>query len=297
MAGTRPDPSDGSRGRRRPCPAGRGPRVLPRCSTTRSGRRAATRPATLGATTIGARVGWADLERQTRVGADRRVGHGSSVSSPDHAKTRRSTLPRGGRRLTGRPHRPPPAGPDRRRDGRRPGGRRCGGPRAGDAGHRHRRQRRRRWPRRPVERLGPRLVVAGRTRCSSSRRPKRRRPSCVGRADLVTARFPWGSLLRGMVGLEPAASGRSGLAGRAGGELEALVSVHPRDGLAEIGARLADLVGARPGLGGPRADARRVADRPTASRWPRPGPAGPGGSARRRPTGRVVTRVRLVRLP
>ena len=117
-----------------------------------------------------------------------------------------------------------------------------------------------------------------------------------GRADLVTVRFPWGSLLRGMVGLEPAAS--AGLASLVapGGELEALVSIHPRDGLAEVGERLADpselgrawaahgltLVDSRP------ADRTEVAA--TRSSWARR----LGATAS---DGRVATRVRLVRLP
>lgn len=56
----------------------------------------------------------------------------------------------------------------------------------------------------------------------------------VGRADLVTVRFPWGSLLRGTLALEPRAmAGLASLAGPAG-RLEALVSVETRDGLGDL---------------------------------------------------------------
>jgi 16S rRNA (adenine(1408)-N(1))-methyltransferase len=53
----------------------------------------------------------------------------------------------------------------------------------------------------------------------------------AGRADLVTVQFPWGSLLRGIVGLDHAAL--CGLASlvAAGGRLEVLVSVVPSDGI------------------------------------------------------------------
>src|SRR6478672_1447684 len=57
----------------------------------------------------------------------------------------------------------------------------------------------------------------------------------VGRADLVSATFPWGSLLAGVLGIEPRAM--TGLASLVapGGSLEALVSVEPRDRLAGLG--------------------------------------------------------------
>ena len=118
-----------------------------------------------------------------------------------------------------------------------------------------------------------------------------------GRADLVTVRFPWGSLLRGMVGLEPAAS--AGLASLVapGGELEALVSIHPRDGLAEVGARLADPSELGRAWAGPWADARRVAASRTAPRWPRPASSWARRLGATASDGRVATRVRLVRLP
>jgi len=53
----------------------------------------------------------------------------------------------------------------------------------------------------------------------------------TGLADLVTVRFPWGSLLRGVVGRDPAVS--AGIAGLVapGGALEVLVAPIERDGL------------------------------------------------------------------
>jgi 16S rRNA (adenine(1408)-N(1))-methyltransferase len=53
----------------------------------------------------------------------------------------------------------------------------------------------------------------------------------AGRADLVTVRCPWGSLLRGIVGLDDAAlRGVASLLAE-GGRLEVLVSVVPSDGV------------------------------------------------------------------
>ncbi len=60
-------------------------------------------------------------------------------------------------------------------------------------------------------------------------------PELLGIADELTINFPWGSLLRGALALEGAAS--TGIAGllRPGGRLTVLLSVTDRDGLA-IGA-------------------------------------------------------------
>ena len=118
----------------------------------------------------------------------------------------------------------------------------------------------------------------------------------VGRADLVSATFPWGSLLAGVLGIEPRAM--TGLASLVapGGSLEALVSVEPRDRLPGLGpdalaaARLERawaghgfaLVDARP------AEAAEIAA--SGSSWAkRLGAASPDG--------RRVTRLRLSRLP
>jgi 16S rRNA (adenine(1408)-N(1))-methyltransferase len=52
----------------------------------------------------------------------------------------------------------------------------------------------------------------------------------VGRADLVTVLFPWGSLLRGVVGVDRAALFGVASLLRGAGRLEALVSVIATDG-------------------------------------------------------------------
>jgi len=58
----------------------------------------------------------------------------------------------------------------------------------------------------------------------------------AGTADLVTITMPWGSLLRGVLGRDPAAM--AGIAGLLsdGGVVEVLVSVTPRDGVAGFAA-------------------------------------------------------------
>jgi 16S rRNA (adenine(1408)-N(1))-methyltransferase len=118
----------------------------------------------------------------------------------------------------------------------------------------------------------------------------------IGRADLVTVLFPWGSLLDGVLGRDPRAM--AGLASLVapGGALDAFVSVEPHDGLADLarsltdGARLADCW-AELGLGLVEhrlAGATEIAA--TGSSWARRlGAANPGG--------RPVTRFRLTRLP
>ena len=90
----------------------------------------------------------------------------------------------------------------------------------------------------------------------------------VGRADLVSATFPWGSLLAGILGIEPRAM--TGLASLVapGGSLEALVSVEPRDRLAGLGSDALAAARARARLGRPWTRARRR-------------PAGRGGGDRR----------------
>lgn len=51
----------------------------------------------------------------------------------------------------------------------------------------------------------------------------------AGRADLLTVTFPWGSLLRGFVGLDPATLAGAAALLRPGGRLEVLASVMPSD--------------------------------------------------------------------
>lgn len=59
-------------------------------------------------------------------------------------------------------------------------------------------------------------------------------PELIGRGDLVTVRFPWGSLLRGVLGIDRQA--RAGLASlvASSGSVDALVSVEDRDGLPDL---------------------------------------------------------------
>ena len=121
-------------------------------------------------------------------------------------------------------------------------------------------------------------------------------PELVGCGDLVTVRFPWGSLLRGVLGVDPAA--RAGLASLVApcGTIEALVSVEDRDGLADIRratddrTRLAEAWRAE----GFVVDDLRLADEAeviaSASTWARR----LGATSRER---RRVVRLRLSRLP
>ncbi len=52
-----------------------------------------------------------------------------------------------------------------------------------------------------------------------------------GVADLVTVTFPWGSLLRGVLGLDGAALAGVASVARRGGRIEVLASVVPGDGV------------------------------------------------------------------
>jgi 16S rRNA (adenine(1408)-N(1))-methyltransferase len=54
----------------------------------------------------------------------------------------------------------------------------------------------------------------------------------AGQADLVTVTFPWGSLLRGVIGLDDAALAGVAALLRPGGRLLVLASVVPSDGVA-----------------------------------------------------------------
>jgi 16S rRNA (adenine(1408)-N(1))-methyltransferase len=59
-------------------------------------------------------------------------------------------------------------------------------------------------------------------------------PELAGLADEIRILFPWGSLLRGVLGAdERVARGIAGLA-RTGGRVSAIVSITPRDGLGKI---------------------------------------------------------------
>jgi len=56
----------------------------------------------------------------------------------------------------------------------------------------------------------------------------------AGRADLMTVAFPWRSLLRGLVGLEPPTLAGAATVLRLGGRLEVLASVLPSDRVAGL---------------------------------------------------------------
>lgn len=51
----------------------------------------------------------------------------------------------------------------------------------------------------------------------------------AGRMDLVTVTFPWGSLLRGVLGMDPSALGGIAALPAPGGRIEILASVVPSD--------------------------------------------------------------------
>jgi 16S rRNA (adenine(1408)-N(1))-methyltransferase len=117
----------------------------------------------------------------------------------------------------------------------------------------------------------------------------------VGRAELVTVRFPWGSLLRGLLGLDSRAmAGLSSLVAP-GGALEALVSIEARDGLGDEHSSLRDgrlaASWSESGFGldelGPAGPSEIAA---SGSSWARR--LGATSTGRRR-----VTRLRLSRLP
>ena len=59
-------------------------------------------------------------------------------------------------------------------------------------------------------------------------------PELRGRVDLVTITFPWGSLLRGVLGSDEAVVAGVASLLRAGGEVRSLVSTEPRDGVGPL---------------------------------------------------------------
>src|SRR5688572_11342903 len=59
-------------------------------------------------------------------------------------------------------------------------------------------------------------------------------PVLDGAADLVSILFPWGSLLRGALGLETEVTGAIARLVRPGGRVSMLLSVAPRDGVAGV---------------------------------------------------------------
>jgi 16S rRNA (adenine(1408)-N(1))-methyltransferase len=81
-------------------------------------------------------------------------------------------------------------------------------------------------PSRRADRRGPanaRFFVAGAERLADT--------ALAGRADLVTVTFPWGSLLRGVLGLEEFALAGAAALVAPSGRFEVLASVVPSDGI------------------------------------------------------------------
>lgn len=128
-------------------------------------------------------------------------------------------------------------------------------------------------------------------------------PVLAGVAELVTVRFPWGSLLRGCLGLD--ASVANGVAGlvATGGTLELLLAPSPRDGLEGVPTEVDGLVAAaadafRP-LGFDLVVGRAAASAEIAasgSTWAKRLAAGRGRGTARASGGHVARSVTLVRL-
>ena len=100
----------------------------------------------------------------------------------------------------------------------------------------------------------------------------------ASRADLVTVTMPWGSLLRGILGLDEGAAALTGVAAtlRPGGTLDVLVSVTPTDrvdGLSELTATHEPVVAAAWAAAGLELESMRLATRAevaaTGSSWGR----------------------------
>jgi 16S rRNA (adenine(1408)-N(1))-methyltransferase len=66
-------------------------------------------------------------------------------------------------------------------------------------------------------------------------------PELAGLAGTVTVAFPWGSLLRGVIGVDQTAMAGLRALVRPDGQIEALVSIAARDGLGELASALDDL--------------------------------------------------------
>ena len=128
----------------------------------------------------------------------------------------------------------------------------------------------------------------------------------VGVAGLVTVRFPWGSLLRGCLGLDPVVAAGVAALVAPGGTLELLVAPAARDGLEGVPTEVDGIVAAARGafsqLGlelveGRAATAAEVAA--SGSSWAKRLAAGSGrhrgnGNGNGE-VGRIVTLVRFVR--
>ena len=67
-------------------------------------------------------------------------------------------------------------------------------------------------------------------------------PALSGVASAVTIRFPWGSLLRGVLGLDPAVAEGIATLVAPTGSLELLLAPSGRDGLGQVPTAVADIV-------------------------------------------------------
>ena len=119
----------------------------------------------------------------------------------------------------------------------------------------------------------------------------------AGLADLVTVRFPWGSLLRGCLGADPAVAAGVAALVRPGGSLELLLAPAARDGLGDLPTASAEVVAAAVATFGPLGfelvegrPAEPAEVRASGSTWARRLLAGPG--TERRPT---LVRLRSLR--
>jgi 16S rRNA (adenine(1408)-N(1))-methyltransferase len=132
----------------------------------------------------------------------------------------------------------------------------------------------------------------------------------AGIADLVTVRFPWGSLLRGCLGSDAAVGRGIVTLVSPGGALELLLAPAPRDGLAGVPTNVASIVAAAAGAFGPFGFELEVGREATleevvrsGSTWAKRLDAGAtgragtahAGAAASGAAGRAVTRVRFVR--
>ena len=114
-------------------------------------------------------------------------------------------------------------------------------------------------------------------------------PAFHGSADLVTVRFPWGSLLRGVVGADPAvAAGVAGVVSTRG-SLELLLAPASRDGLDSVPPSTNGLVG-----GAARAFGRYGFDVEDVQ-TPKPAEAKASGSTWAKRLDRPSTLIRLAR--
>lgn len=127
-------------------------------------------------------------------------------------------------------------------------------------------------------------------------------PALLGAADLVTVRFPWGSLLRGVVGLDEAVAAGIASVVAPRGTLEVLLAPSARDHLDGVPTETDDIVVAATRAFAPRGFDLAVGRAATAvevagsgSTWAKRLAAGRKASTSVADHERAVTLVRLVR--